>query len=115
MERKIRRKERRQSKKQRNGGRKKEQKEITYVFSDTDSYRSARNIALDPDLPADAVEVDRFSVSVNNINLNSLNILSKLEPRSTSTLEQQIKAMTAARLYAVGRSVSVIHVICSIS
>ena len=39
------------------------------------------------DLPPDCLEVERVNISIKNINLNSLNILSKLEPRSTRTLE----------------------------
>ena len=38
-------------------------------------------------IPADATEVDRYSITISRVNLNSLNILHKLEPKSARTLE----------------------------
>ena len=48
-------------------------------------------LSLTLDVPLDAVgEMERFLINISNINLNSLNILSKLQPRSTKTLEGNI-------------------------
>jgi hypothetical protein len=38
-------------------------------------------------LPQDTAEVDRYSITINSINLTSLNILAKLQPKSSRTLE----------------------------
>ena len=35
----------------------------------------------------DASEVDRYNISINSVNLTSLNILAKLEPKSQKTQE----------------------------
>ncbi len=38
-------------------------------------------------VPGDATEVDRYSITINSVNLNSLNILAKLESKSQRTME----------------------------
>ncbi len=39
--------------------------------------------------PQHCAQVDRYNITITSVNLNSLNILAKLEPKSPRTLEGQ--------------------------
>ncbi len=43
-----------------------------------------------PDPQYCGAQVDRYNITITSINLNSLNILAKLEPKSARTLEGQL-------------------------
>jgi hypothetical protein len=44
-----------------------------------------------PDPQHCGAQVDRYNITITSVNLNSLNILAKLEPKSARTLEGQYR------------------------
>jgi hypothetical protein len=48
-----------------------------------------------PDPQHCGAQVDRYNITITSVNLNSLNILAKLEPKSARTLEGQFIVLGA--------------------
>ncbi len=48
-----------------------------------------------PDPQHCGAQVDRYNITITSVNLNSLNILAKLEPKSARTLEGQLSCQSS--------------------